>query len=134
MTTHKVTHATDLDGTPVVGVSMLRTSKTVWLDAVDYDLVTALHPKARWSNGPNGTGQHYVRLRVPGDNNRSLYVARLIMGNLYASGTRYHDGDRSNLRRSNLFTGIGSGGVPKKARKRRVNPLHIPMDDARSHA
>ncbi|MDO9425546.1 MAG: hypothetical protein Q7T93_01805 [Methylobacterium sp.] len=134
MPDHALTYATDLDGTSVVGVIMPKTAKTVWLDAVDYDFITALHPNARWSNNPNGFGQHYVRLRIPGDTNRNLYVARIITGNLYASGTRYHDGDRSNLRRSNLFTGIGSGGVPKKARKRRVNPLHIPMDGVRSHA
>ena len=71
----------------------------------------------------NGQGREYVAFYDPSRAGDTALVARVLL----ASGTRavrYRDGDRLNLRRSNLYTpwSKGSGrrmGVPQGPRKPR---------------
>lgn len=108
-------YQTDPDGRGVVGVSVAQGTRTVWLDAADYDAVVREVGEASWFLGHNERGTAYVRVRNP-DTGLKEAVARIITGRVRCTSVGYADGDRLNLRRKNLLIGCGCGGRPKRRR------------------
>lgn len=96
---------TDPDGTPVVRVPLAKGKGWAVLLAEDFDKLMSLGFSSRWCLNSSGTGHAYVRC---GHSHREatgglLTVARLIMGGANKACVRYHDEDRTNLRRGNLY-------------------------------
>lgn len=105
-----------INGLAYVPVSN-RHGKVAVLDALDYYHlgkraldVTALP----WMLNDNGRGMEYLRVHIPGQNNAQ--VARLIMGEPPHDRVAYHDGNRLNLRRENLYlcSGTSRQGLAKR--------------------
>lgn len=112
MPRNTIIHATDPDGTPVVGV-LLSADRAVWLRKQDFERIDALYPDARWGVTHNTEGRIYVRIRPP-ITQKNVYVARLIAGDFERTVVRYRDGDSLNLRPMNLFHDDGGGGCPRR--------------------
>jgi hypothetical protein len=128
MSRNTIVHATDPDGTPVVGVVLSKGQKA-WLTRADFERINALHPRARWSLNPNTGGRTFVRIRPPGSQ-RNVYVARLVAGDFQRTVVRYHDGDTLNLRRKNLHHDSGAGGLTRRRKLSGRAALRIPTDEA----
>jgi hypothetical protein len=121
--TPKVHHETlsrlDSDGTPVTGVPLANTAKTVWLRTEDYTRIISTYGLSSWFLNSAGNGYAYVRLAHKGVN---LMVARLVLGDCQRANVRHRDKDPLNLRLGNLYYGIGRGGdeTTRKKRKSRL--------------
>lgn len=125
--TNPAIYSHDPDGREVVGVRLSNHSERAWLYRRDYEAIVAEYGGGRWFANSNGTGRSYVRLKDPAlRNNRT--VARLVLGNPIRSAISYRDGDRLNLRSSNLEVELGAGGCPKKRRRvtTKAASAHLP--------
>lgn len=95
--------AHDFDGAPVVHVQMSNARGTfATFDAADYDRLRKLYP-GRWRLNDNGRGAIYVRAVRPGEPSRNVNLAREALQPEPGRIVRYRDGNRLNLRRSNLL-------------------------------
>jgi hypothetical protein len=99
---------TDRDGTPIVRVPLARGRGIAVMLAEDFDTLTALGISPRYSLNRSGPGAAfaYVRCQHPAaasGRRNTLSVARFIMEAPAGKAVRYHDGDRQNLRPSNLY-------------------------------
>jgi hypothetical protein len=95
-------------------VPLANDTKPAVVDEPDFERLTAaLGFSSQWAL--NGRGR-YVRLSAPVPGSR-LTVARLVMGAGPDEMVKYHDRDRTNLRRSNLYT------VPGRAKGRELAAL-----------
>lgn len=114
-----VQHSRDDDGRAVVGVPLSnRPGLYAWLYAEDHEIIVLEYGNASMFVNDNGDGRLYVRLRNT-DSHRNVMVSRLIVGDPAVSFVRYRDGDRLNLRRSNL-----DAVKPAQQRHARARPSH----------
>ena len=123
MKPHTLTHATDLDGREVVGVTLSNTTRTAWLYRADYERVVAEYGTPTWRLSDVGRGHLYVRFKKPGENSKNLSVSRLVAGDYERTGVFYRDGDPLNLRRTNLYHDDGGGRCRKRPTRRAYHPL-----------
>lgn len=94
--------AFDVDGAAVVHVQMSNAPGTfATFDAADYDRLRKLYP-GLWRLNDNGKGAIYVRAIAPGSGHRNVNLAREALQPGQRQVVRYRDGNRLNLRRSNL--------------------------------
>src|SRR4051812_46703835 len=119
--TNHITHTVE-NGREIVGGLLSNRPLAAWLDKVEFDKIVALYGTTTWHLASNGSGSSYVRFKNPNNTDRNVYVARLIAGDFERSGVKYRDGDRLNLRQSNLYHGDGRGRCPNRVQGR--NPLH----------
>lgn len=90
-----IKYASDLDGTELVLVPLAATGKEATIEKSDYEFLVKLGVGQNWSLSGNGyVGAHF-------DSSRD-YVARILMGCRPDQRLSYADGDKLNLRRSNL--------------------------------
>lgn len=110
--------AFDPSGAPVVHVQMSNARGTfATFDAEDYERLRKLYPGS-WRLNDNGRGAVYVRAVAPGTVNRNVNLAREALEPGPGRIVRYRDGNRLNLRRSNLR--VEEGPV----RQRKTSPSH----------
>ena len=83
--------------------------------ASDWRSLTVAGWSQHWTCNPNGSGQAYVRVSRTRATGRLVTVARLIAEAGEGRIVRYLDGDRTNLRRDNLWLDDG------KAKRRDVD-------------
>lgn len=129
---HELTHSTDPDGRAVVGVRLSNRSKVAWLYLTDYLRITAEYGTPVWNASGNGSDRLYVRFRAPKQSGIRLNVARLVAGEWEKTGVRYRDGDRLNLRNTNLAHEPGRGGCPNN-HKASLTGLMIPTGKEVAH-
>ena len=110
----KTIHTTAADGAPIVRVEMTNApSVFATVDLEDWQsLVDAGFPN-RWFLNHVGGGYRYVRFATDRYAGNLETVARTILGPGRGRVTSYRDGDRLNLRRTNLYT---AGGYAPGAR------------------
>lgn len=101
------TFTTEVDGGEVVVVP-LANGQSAMLDRADWDDLRARGLSPNWTYNDNGEGLGYVRC-AGGEN--LVIVARVILGAGKAAAVRYRNGDRTNLRRRNLY--VTGGGRAK---------------------
>lgn len=96
---------TDPDGTPVVRVPLAKGKGWAVLLAEDFDMLMSLGFSARWCLNSSGSGYAYVRCGHSRKEatGKLLTIARLIMEAAAGTCVHYRDGDRTNLRRGNLY-------------------------------
>jgi hypothetical protein len=117
--------ASDVDGAAVVRVQMSNAPGTfATFDAADYDRLRKLYP-GPWRLNDNGRGTVYVRAGTPGFPGRNVNLARQTLDPGLRRIVRYRDGDRLNLRRSNLYL------EPGKVRPRMTAAERAARDAAR---
>jgi hypothetical protein len=85
----------------------LANGQSAVLEAETFDNLRSLGLTDQWTASSNGYGQSYVRCKGPGSSSGSVTVARLITMAGRGQVVRYRDGDRTNLRRSNLYLSNG---------------------------
>ncbi len=113
---------TDAEGNPVVRVFLCDGTSAV-ADAADFDHLIALGVSPHWYPSGNGQGRSYVCVSPPRgpvwpSHNPRVNVARLIVAPFNRGQVvKYADGNRLNLRRSNLVTARAVTGA--KAREGR---------------
>lgn len=106
--------AFDVDGAPVVHVEMSNARGTfATFDAGDYEQLRARFPGA-WRLNDNGRGSVYVRAITPGYEHRNVNLAREVLQPGLGRVVGYRDGNRLNLRRSNLQ--VQQGGTRRRSR------------------
>ena len=106
--------AHDFNGAPVVHVQMSNSRGTfATFDAGDYEQLRTRFPGA-WRLNDNGRGAVYVRAKTPGLNYRNVNLAREVLQPGLGRVVRYRDGNRLNLRRSNLQ--VKEGGTRRRSR------------------
>jgi len=96
-------HTTIIDPKDGTRVALVPLSKGKTVAKVNEDDLFLLHQlgfTGRWFLNANGSGAEYVRL-FHGDNNKN--VANLIMDPPRGYVVRYRNGNRKDLRRSNLY-------------------------------
>ena len=99
--------AFDLDGTAVVHIPMSNARGTyATFDAADYDRLRTLYPGA-WRLNDNGSGKLYVRAVTPRTLGMNVNLAWEALQPGPGRIVRYRDGNRLNLRRSNLYVEEG---------------------------
>lgn len=105
------TRTTDPDGAPIVRVPLAKGRGVAVLDAEDFDSLATLGFSTKWVLNEDGHGRGYVRCNHPAREATGglLSVARLVMEAPPGMVARYRDGDRTNLRRSNLYLEEGRG-------------------------
>ena len=77
------------------------------LDAADYQMIGEMGYGAHWYNHTDGKGRRYVRASAPKLPGTLVSIARLIKGAKAGEVVGYHDDNRLNLRRSNLYIKAG---------------------------
>lgn len=75
--------------------------------AADYDRLRSEGVSGAWYVNDNGTGKAYVRSASSGATGGQITVARAILRAGPREIIRYHNGDRTDLRRSNLYVATG---------------------------
>ena len=103
-------HDTITEG-DAVGVLLSNRPERVWLDRNDYERIVAMHRHRAWSWVATG---RYVRIRPSKEDSAPL--ARLVMESDGTGCVRFADGDRLNLRRSNLSIGVRGSGKTARSR------------------
>jgi hypothetical protein len=92
----------DSAGVTCVRVPLANTHESAILRKVDYDRLKAAGLSSFWDLNGNGSGSFYVRAKRPGFG--KLMVARLVLqANEMGTVVRYANGDRLDLRLSNLY-------------------------------
>lgn len=106
---------TTLEGSPVVRVEMSNAPGVfAVVDRDDYDALAAAGFPTRWFINSTGNGYWYVRFSPGRFAGKLETVARTILGPRRGRVVKYRDGDRLNLRRSNLYyaQGFAPGATP----------------------
>lgn len=122
---NKTISITDPDGTPVTGVILGNSEDICWIYTEDYERINAMTGKVRsWYVNTNGHNSiKYVRVKHLGNN---FMVSRLVLGHQPRTAIKYRDGNRLNLRRSNLYVDFGRGASKTKTNRFRA-ALKIPV-------
>lgn len=100
--------ATDTDGAAIVLVPLANTSRVAKLLAEDFARLQARGITAQWAFNEAKPGYGYVRCGCPSAVRGLVTVACLIMEPPRGFNVRYRDGDRTNLRRENLYLTPGA--------------------------
>lgn len=96
------------DDEPVVKVEMTnRPDAFAIIGRRDHEALLAAGWSNRWFLNTNGRGNEYVRVSERDHLGHLETVARLIMKPPRGCVVGYHDGDRRNLRRENLYLKLG---------------------------
>lgn len=77
---------------------------------IDWDDLQALVESGlttRWFLNDNGQGREYVRCHQVNASGGLVGVARVLLGARAGQVVSYHDGNTTNLRRSNLYFDVG---------------------------
>lgn len=98
-------HTTDPDGRKVVGVLLSNRPLVAWLYLEDFERVAAQYP-GNWSLVNASKPTSYVR--VKGQNDRSVYIARLVANAPEGRAIIFYDSNTLNLRSRNLGFKSGS--------------------------
>lgn len=106
-TTCNPIHTTDDHGTPIVLVPLASHPIPAQVDAEDFDRLIAQGVSLFWTLNWSGTGYPYVRCSNPRVAGHLTTVARLILNVGPGRVVKYRDGNRLNLRRSNLWVANG---------------------------
>jgi len=110
---------TDPDGRTVFGVPLSNSKERAWLYAEDYAELLKVHGPGRWRlNGACGCA--YVRMSSPTQGGGNVMVARSIAAASRRTSIHYADGDRLNLRSSNLYASRGNGGSKQRKKVEEV--------------
>lgn len=99
----KITHAVDVDGTPIVKVEM--SNRPGWfalVNLIDFEDLLLGGVTLPWFVNRNGSGLEYVRFTRNGVAGRLASVAPRIMRPGKGWIVTYRNGDRLDLRRRNL--------------------------------
>lgn len=100
---------TDERGRAIVRVPLTNHAGEAVVEESDFDRLTEAGLPMTWQLNGGNSGPGYVRAYCNGATGNLLTVARLITGAGYKQIVRYNDGDRTNLRRSNLKVVSGYG-------------------------
>ena len=103
-TRYPVTYHTDVKGNEIVEVGIAH-NRSFTMDKISYlKLIELGLSMAFWLND-DGNGNEYVRTHYPpaSETANNVQVVRLILDVPQKNVVRYKDGDRLNLRLSNLF-------------------------------
>ncbi len=92
-------YSIDTDGTPIALIP-LATGGSATIDATDLDQLLRQGLTPNWTLNDNGSGWGYVRAKSP-DN--LVSIAREIMRPRAGDCVKYRNGNRRDLRRSNLY-------------------------------
>lgn len=115
-------HFTDSEGTRLVRVPLGNSRQSAILNHSDFERIQAKGYTGGWYlNGAEGCS--YVRVYAGDHRGEQTTVARLITNAPRGQGVRYMDGNRLNLRRSNLYfdaTGSASGVTKMTTEQRRT--------------
>lgn len=127
-TTRAPVFTTADDGAPIVSVPLANRGHAV-LDADDFLRLKAAGVTDQWTlNEASRRGPAYVRCGMPRKevSGGLATVARLLMCPARRQCVRYHDGDRTNLRRANLYLSGELAGHAKdrEARIMEARTLH----------
>lgn len=117
---HEAIRRLDPNGCTVVGVILSNAITTAWLFEEDYLAIVAKHGRCSWFLNSNGKGKSYVRLK--GNNENIVQVARLILGDALKGNVTYRDGNHLNLRTTNLHV-QGKSTKQKPKSKPQAKPL-----------
>jgi hypothetical protein len=117
------TQTLDTDGQPIVVIPLASggTAKILqadWQNWIDDGRSTYL------TLNDNGTGCAYVRCPHPTASGSLVTVARVLMGARRGQNVKYRDGDRTNLRRDNLYL----VGGPAKRHDAAIRGWESPRD------
>ncbi len=113
---HDLAYSTNPEtGRVSVGVLLSNRPRRAWVFADDYERIIAQVGETPWFMNDNGSGLEYVRLGNPARGNLHM-VARLVTGEKPRKVIKYWDGDRCNLRGTNLMVAKGHGGVKRPKR------------------
>lgn len=94
---------TDEHGRICVRVPLANSSASAIIWLVDYERIKSAGVSGFWQLNSDGRGFSYVRAKRPGLGNK-IKVARAVMGNFDDErAVRYHNGNRLDLRRPNLY-------------------------------
>jgi hypothetical protein len=97
-------HTTDHDGQAIVLVPLANHATPARMFPGDYAEMRREGFSGLWTLNQNGSrGYSYVRCAHARASGRLLTVARIIAGAEAGRIVKYHDGDRLNLRRDNLY-------------------------------
>lgn len=105
----KITHAVDVDGTPIVKVEM--SNRPGWfalVDLIDFEDLLLGGVTLPWFVNRNGSGLEYVRFTRNGVAGRLASVAPHIMRPGKGQIVTYRNGNRLDLRRRNLEIARGN--------------------------
>lgn len=106
------TLAVDSDGLAIVRVYLSNHPIPAEIEREDYDALTGAGASPNWIYNSNGHGQRYVRSKHPDTGKERVQIGRIVAGAGRGQIVRYRDGDRLNLRRSNL---VVAGGYARTA-------------------
>ena len=113
-TTHDVRHRIDpKTGTAEVGVRLSNSKDRAWTSLDAYERILEKYGPRAWFLNSNSRGRAYVRL-VPATTGQPVMVSRLVLGVPPRKVIKHFDGDRLNLRPSNLVI-VSSYGLAKRA-------------------
>jgi hypothetical protein len=102
------TYATNEDGQQVVLVRLANFDVAVRVLTSDFEALLAANISTQWTLNRNSVdGIGYVRAPSSEVTRQLVTVARLIMRAGPGEVVRYHSGDRTDLRRANLYLGGG---------------------------
>lgn len=101
---------TDEHGQPIAVIT-LADGRTARLDARDWEALLQRGVSPNWLLNSVGGGFAYVRAKTPGQ--RVVMVAREILGARPGEIAGYRNGDRMDLRRSNLMLSRGGRAKPR---------------------
>lgn len=111
---HNLVYSTDpKTGLVSVGVLLSNRDRRAWVLEEDYARIFAEFGETPWFLNDNGQGLEYVRLGNPAQQNLHM-LARLVIGERPGKVIKYFDGDRCNLRATNLMVASGHGGAKHK--------------------
>ena len=90
-----------------VAVPLANSIEPAILDTADYQKLQRDGFGSGWTFNSNGHGQAYVRASAPKMPGTLVSIARLIKGAKAGEVVGYHDDNRRNLRRHNLYIKAG---------------------------
>ena len=101
---YPVNFRTETNGNKIVEIGMAH-NRTVIMDEVSYTKLIGLGLKMTFWVNDNGKGNEYVRTHYSpaSKTENNVQVVRLILDGSHGTVVRYKDGNRLNLRLSNLY-------------------------------
>ncbi|MFN3890672.1 MAG: hypothetical protein ACK4MV_09765 [Beijerinckiaceae bacterium] len=117
MSQHTASTFLDRTGREVVSVRLSNHPDRATLFMDDYVALRRRFGDAPWWVRDNGSGTLYVTVK-DAKTRRAVTVARYVVGNDRRTAVQYADGDRLNLRSTNLMVVSGNGGISKKRRRK----------------
>lgn len=113
------------DGGQPIAIVPLANGRTAMIDRGNWEALLCAGLTPHWTCNDNGTGCAYVRAH---GRDNTVTIARVITGAGRGRIVRHRNGDRTDLRRSNLYvlgaaTPKGSPTSPNQARQLRVRGI-----------